>query len=189
VPGYFTKVEVPDPHLIGPVVWESLPPRDKVLVHERELSTSRDWAALDERSFRIDPESYRTEYSVTNIGRLRAARIADSRATQFSIRPPAVDAVWISIIERGMNRLVLPGSDDPAIGNPATGLISGREPGTQGLTGDGNSRLVLRLPGDFLRQRLEPLLDGKKVESIAFQPFFDHTPSTAALTLTAQCSN
>ena len=59
VHGYFTKIEVGDPHLIPQSIWENLPPSQKVLLTERELS-SQEWAPLDQRRFRIEPENYRS---------------------------------------------------------------------------------------------------------------------------------
>jgi hypothetical protein len=155
----FTVLEVADPHLIGQSVWESLPANQKALIREREFS-SREWAALDQRRFRMEPESYRTEYSIANMGALVAGRIADARATQFRQLPPGADAVWITLFERGAGRVILPGSDEPIIGNAAAGWIWGGEPGTWAASSDHNSRLFLWLPARLLRQRLEALLDG-----------------------------
>src|SRR5262249_22309219 len=78
------------------------------------------------RRYRIEPESYRTESSVANIGGLRAGRVAESRGTQFRTRGPMAEAVWLTVIERGAGRLVLPGSEEAVIGNAATGVIRGR---------------------------------------------------------------
>jgi len=131
------------------------------LVHERSFISSREWAPLDRRHFRIEPESYRTEYSVANVGALRIGRIADSHAMQMAIRPPVIDGLLIVVYERGTARLVLPGTDEPAIGNAATGCIYGNEPGTWAATSDGTSRRYLWLPAKLLRQKLEVLLDGQ----------------------------
>jgi AraC-like DNA-binding protein len=179
MPGRFTIVKVGDPHLIGPVVWESLSSRLKASFNEREF-TAREWAPFDRRRFRIEPESYRTEYSIAEVGGAYAGRIADARATHFSQRPPGVDTVRITVFERGAGRVVLPGSDEPVIGSAAAGWIWGGEPGTWGASSDGASRLFLRMPARLLRQRLEALLDGQKVESIAFQPVFDPTSGAGA---------
>src|SRR3984893_18060379 len=115
MPGRFTDLEVRDPHLIAPTAWDNLPPGDKAFVDKRGFINSREWAPLDQRRFRIEPESYRTEYSIANIGRLRAHRIVDSLAMQLTIRLPAVDVVRIVVFERGGARFVLPGGDEPAI--------------------------------------------------------------------------
>ena len=174
MPGRFSVVDVGDPHLIGQSVWENLPPLEKALAHERQFS-SWEWAALDRRRFRIEPESYRTESSVANIGGLRAGRVAESRATQFWTRSPVVDAVWVTVFERGAGRLVLPESGEPIIGNAATGVIRGAGAGHWAGWSDGNIRLNLWLSAEVLRHRLEVLLDRRKVEAVAFQPTFDQT--------------
>src|SRR5712671_371326 len=88
MPGRFTDLEIRAPRLIVPTAWDSFPPREKAAVDQRGFVSSREWAPLDQRRFRIEPESYRTQYSVANIGRLRAHRIADSLAMQFTIRLP-----------------------------------------------------------------------------------------------------
>jgi AraC-like DNA-binding protein len=179
VPGYFTKIEVADPHLIIQAIWENLPPSEKVFVTEHEFS-SQEWAALDRRRFRIEPESYRAELSIANVGALRASRIASNGATETRLGSPGVDGFGLSIIERGANRLVLPGSDEPAIGNATTGLIHSVEPGIRFTGSDLQNRLFLRVPAALLRQKLEALLDGQKVESIALQPTFDQTRGAGA---------
>jgi hypothetical protein len=38
MPGFFAKIEVGDPHLLPQSIWENLPPRQKVLLTEREFS-------------------------------------------------------------------------------------------------------------------------------------------------------
>jgi hypothetical protein len=115
-----------------------------------------------------------------NLGGLLAERIADSRATQFRIRPPAVEAVCFTVFERGAGRLLLRGSSEPTIGSPATGVIRGNDPGTWSTASDGNSRLVLFVPAMLLCRRLEALLDGRKVETVEFGPAFDQTRGAAA---------
>src|ERR1700757_4510631 len=109
--GRFTDLEVRDPHLIAPLSWDNLSPGDKAVVDKPGFVNSREWAPLDQRRFRIEPESYRTEYSIANIGSLRAHRIADSLAMQFTIRLPAADVVRIVVFERGGARFVLPRGD------------------------------------------------------------------------------
>jgi hypothetical protein len=69
MPGHFTKIEVGDPHLLPQSVWERLPPSQK-LVLTQEMFSSQRWEPLDQRRFRIEPESYRTEFSFANIGAL-----------------------------------------------------------------------------------------------------------------------
>jgi hypothetical protein len=75
VAGHFTKIEVADPRLVSQSIWESLPPSEKVLLAEREFSSQK-WAPHDRRRFRIEPESYRTEVSIDNVGPLRLSRSA-----------------------------------------------------------------------------------------------------------------
>jgi hypothetical protein len=53
------------------------------------------------------------------------------------------------------------------------------EPGFQAITSDDNSRLMVTLPAALLRQKLEALLDGAPVGSVAFQPVFDITQARA----------
>jgi AraC-like DNA-binding protein len=175
MPGRFAVLEVRDPHLMAQSLWESLPPRERALLDERQF-TAREWAPLDQRRFRMEPESYLTQYCIANVGAVLAGRIADSCATEFRQRSPGVvDAVWITLFERGAGRVVLPGSDEPAIGNVAAGWTWDGDPGSSGASSDGASRLFLWLPARLLRQRLEVLVDGQRVESIAFQPVFDAT--------------
>jgi AraC-like DNA-binding protein len=179
VPGYFTKIEVADPHLIPQSVWEKLPPTEKALLTEGEFS-SQEWAPLDRRGFRIEPESYRTESLMANVGALRLSRNAHSRAKETTLRAPGMDGFAISMIERGAGQLVLSGSHEPVIGNATTGLIYSGEPGTRLTASDLQSRLFLRLPTTLLRRKLEALLDGQQVQSIAFQPMFDQTGGAGA---------
>ena len=121
MPGYFTKIEVADPHLIVQSIWESIPPGQKVLLAEHEFS-SQEWAPLDQRRFRVEPENYRTAALVANVGTLRASRITGNGATETTLRSPGSDGFGLSIIERGANRLVLPGTDEPLTGNATTGF-------------------------------------------------------------------
>jgi hypothetical protein len=67
MPGRFTDLEVRDPKLIAPIAWDSLPSWEKAVVDKRGFVNSREWAPVDQRRFRIEPESYRTEYSIANI--------------------------------------------------------------------------------------------------------------------------
>ena len=78
--GYFTRIEVSDPRLLGQSIWESFPPSEKASLIEREYS-SQEWAPLDQRRFRLEPENYRTAASVANVGALRASRITGNGAT------------------------------------------------------------------------------------------------------------
>jgi AraC-like DNA-binding protein len=146
---------------------------------EREFS-AQDWAPLDRRRFRIEPESYRSELSIANIGALRVSRTANKQATQMTVRPPGIDAFAISMVERGASRMILPGTDEPVIGNATTGLIYSAEPGVGATASDLQSRLLVRLPASLLHQKLEALLDGRKVETIAFEPMFDQTHGAGA---------
>ena len=180
MPGRFTDLEVRDPMLITPISWDFLPSREKAVIDKRGFVNSREWAPVDQRRFRIEPESYRTEYSIANIGRLRAHRIADSLAMQLTIRLPAVDAVRIIVFERGGARFILPGGGEPAIAHPSVGVIYSDEPGVQAISSDGDNRLMLTLPAGLLRQKLAALLDGEQVGSVAFQPVFDATRGAGA---------
>jgi hypothetical protein len=177
--GYFTKIEVGDPHLIPQTVWENFPPSEKTLLTEHDLS-SQEWAPLDRRRFRIEPESYRTESLMANVGALRLSRNSHNRAKETTVRAPGMDGFAISMIERGAGQLVLPGSAEPVIGNATTGLIYSGEPGARLTASDLQSRLFLRLPTMLLRRKLEAPLDGQQVDSITFQPAFDQTRGAGA---------
>ena len=93
---------------------------------------------------------------------------------------PAVDGFGISIIKRGASRLILPGTSEPVTANDTTGYIFSFELGIRATQSDLHRRLLLRLPTGLLRQKLEALLDGQKVDSIAFQPMFDQTQGSGA---------
>jgi AraC-like DNA-binding protein len=180
MPGRFTNLEVRDPRLITPAAWDSLPLQEKAVLDKRGFISSREWTPLDQRRFRIEPESYRTQYSTANIGRLRAHRIADSLAMQFTIQLPTVDVVRIVVFERGGGRFVLPGGHEPAIVHASVGAVYSDEPGFLATTSDENSRLMLTLPAGLLHQKLEALLDGKQAGSVAFEPVFDVTRGAGA---------
>ena len=59
-------------------------------------------------------------------------------------------------------------------------LIYSIEPGTRLTASDLQSRLYLRLPTALLCRKLEAMLDGQQVDSIAFQPMFDQTRGAGA---------
>jgi AraC-like DNA-binding protein len=179
VAGYFTKIEVRNPHLVAQAALEKLPPSEKALLNEGEFS-SQQWAPLDRRRFRIEPENYRTESLMASVGSLRVSRNSHNCAKETTIRAPGMDGFAISMIERGAGGLVLAGSHEPVIGNATTGLIYSGEPGTRMTASDLQSRLFLRLPTMLLRRKLEALLDGQQVHSIAFQPTFDQTRGAGA---------
>lgn len=80
----------------------------------------------------------------------------------------------------GAGRPTRPGADEPAIADTRGGLIFGGEPRTRCAAEDGSVRLNLWLPERLLRRRLEVLLDGQNVESVAFQPVFDQTRGAGA---------
>lgn len=178
--GRFTDLEVRSPHLIAPISWDQLPLWEKAIIGKQGFVNSREWMPLDPRRFRLEPESYRTQYSIANIGRLRGHRIADSRAMQFTIRLPTTDVVRIVIFEQGGARFALPGGDEPAMAHASVGATYSDAPGFRAITSDGNSRLMLTLPGGLLRQKLGALLEGRPVDSIAFQPVFDTTRGAGA---------
>jgi AraC-like DNA-binding protein len=179
VAGYFTKIEVADPYLIPQSAWEKVPPSEKALFTEAEFS-SQQWAPLDKRRYRIEPESYRTQLLMANVGALRLSRNSHARAKETLVGAPGMDGFAISMIERGAGQLVLPGKHEPVIGNAATGLIYSGEPGTRLTASDLQSRLFVRLPTALLRRKLEALLDGQKVGSLAFEPVFDQTHGAGA---------
>jgi len=177
MPGYFTKIEVGDPHLIPQSIWENLPPDQRLT--ERAYS-SQEWAPLDQRRFRIEPESYRTELSIATVGALHLNRITSSQATRMIIPSAAADLFAISIIERGASRLVFRGTDEPVTANAKMGYIYSAEPGLRATASDLQSRLLVVLPTRLLCRKLEALLDGQRVESIEFQPMFDQMRGAGA---------
>jgi hypothetical protein len=59
------------------------------------------------------------------------------------------------------------------------GYIYRGEPGLR-ATASEQSRLVLRLPTALLHRKLKALLDGQKIETIAFKPMFDQTRGAGA---------
>jgi hypothetical protein len=158
MPGHFTKIAVGNPYLLPQTAWESLPPSAKTSLTEQELS-SQEWAPLDRRRFRIEPESYRTEALMANAGALRLSRVTHNRAKETTYGAPGVDGFAISMIERGTDRLIPPGSGEPVIGNATTGLIYSVLPGTRATASDLQSRLYLRLPIGLLHRKLQALLD------------------------------
>jgi len=174
--GYFTKIEVGDPHLIPQSIWENLLPNQRLT--ERAYS-SQEWAPLDQRRFRIEPESYRTESSIATVGALLLNRITSSQATRMIIRSPA-DLFAISIIERGASRLVFRGTDEPVTANAKMGYIYSAEPGLRATASDLQSRFLVLVPTRLLRRKLEALLDGQRVESIEFQSMFDQMRGAGA---------
>jgi AraC-like DNA-binding protein len=176
--GHFTKIGVGDPHLIPQSVWDNLPPRQKLVLTEDMFSSQR-WEPLDQRRFRIEPESYRTEFSFANIGTLGLSRITNSQATRMTIGPPGVNLFVISMIDQGASHLVFPGTRESETGNATMGYIYRGEPGFRAIA-SGQSRLVLRLPTGLLHRKLEALLDGQNVEAIAFMPMFDQTRGAGA---------
>jgi AraC-like DNA-binding protein len=149
------------------------------LLTENEFS-SQEWAPLDRRRFRIEPESYRTQSLMATVGALRLSRNSHNRGKETTVRAPGMDGFAISLIERGAGRLILPGSHEPVIGNATTGLIYSGVPGTRLTASDLQSRLFLRLPTMLLRRKLEALLDGQQVDSIEFQPMFDQMRGAGA---------
>jgi len=172
--GKFTKIKVADPHETSRLIWEHLPPKEWPSLNEPEV-WSREHAALDQWRFRIEPASFRSEFSIAPIGAVRASRIADSRATELNTRAPGLDAYCVSLIERGASQVLPPGSHEPAMGNLEIGLIFGSEPGTPFAASDGNVRFNLWVSARLIREKLEVLLNGQEVKSLAFQPLIDQT--------------
>ncbi len=178
MPGHFTTVEVTDPRRILQLISQSLPPGVKSLADEQALNSS-EYAPLDLRRFRIEPDSYRMVWSTASIGALRASRITQTRATQL-VRSPLSDAyIYMSVFERGATRVVFPWLDEPVIGSAATGVIA-HGLGARSATTDGSAWRLLRLPTALLSRKLGALLDGRQPGAIAFQPAFDQTRGAGA---------
>ena len=175
----YAKVEIADPHQKSRILWENLSPKKRTWLDERQFC-SLEFEALDQRRFRIEPESFRSEFWTPTVGVIRASRIADSRATQSVQRAPGFDSYCVSFMERGESQLVQPRLREPVIGDSATGLVFINEPRTRYASSDDSLRLSLWFPGKLVRQRLEFLLDGQKVDSVAFQTAFDQTRGPGA---------
>jgi AraC-like DNA-binding protein len=177
MPGRFTQLEMRDPYLIAETIWNSLPLSERASITD---ASAMEWAPLDRKHFRAEPESYRTEYAYAKFGGMYAVHVTDSRATQFRIQSPVIEAVWIIMFERGAGRLLLPGSKEPAIGNVLTGLIRDNETGISSVQSDGSSRQGLWVPTRLLHQRLEALLDGQRVKFVRFSNEFDQRGGAGA---------
>ena len=177
--GKFTTIKVADPHQTSHLIWEHLPSMEKASLKEREV-WSREYAPFDRWRFRIEPESFHSEFSIAPVGAMRASRIADSRATQATTEAPGLDAYCVSLMERGASQAIQPGSAEPAVGNAEIGLIFGGEPGTRLAASDDNVRFNLWVSARLLRERLEVLLDGQAVKSLLFQPLIDQTRGAGA---------
>ena len=179
MPGNLLRIEITDPHQANRVLWENLSPKKRTWLEERQFC-SREFEALDQRRFRLEPESYRSEFWTPTVGVIRASRIADNRATQSVQRTPGFDSYCVSFMERGTSRLVQPQSREALVGGQATGLVFTAEPGTRYASSDDSVRLYLWFPGKLVRQRLELLLDGQKIDSVVFRPAFDQTRGPGA---------
>ena len=156
--GNFLKVEVADPHQATRVLWENLSPRKRTWLDERQFC-SIEFEALDQRRFRLEPESFHSEFSTPTVGTIRASRATFSCAVQWAQRAPGFDSYCVSFMEQGASRLVQPGSREAVMGAPATGLAFAGEPGTRFASSDDSVRLYLWFPVKLVRQRLEVLLD------------------------------
>jgi AraC-binding-like domain len=176
--GIFTTIRVADPRQTSRLIWEYLPSKEKASLKELEV-WSREYAPFDRWWFRIEPESFHSEFSIALVGAMRPSRIADSRATQATTQAPGLDAYCVSLVERA-SQAVQPRSDEPAMGNAEISLIFGGEPGTRFAANDDIVRFNLWVPARLLRERLEVLLDGQEVGSLAFQPLIDQTRGAGA---------
>jgi len=116
MPGNLLKVEITDPHQANRVLWESLSPKKRTWLDERQFC-SREFEALDQRRFRLEPESFRSEFWTPTVGVIRASRIADSRATQSVQRAPGFDSYCVSFMERGASRLLQPRAREAVMGD------------------------------------------------------------------------
>ena len=177
MPGRFTDLEMRNPRLIGRAVWDSLPPSEKASISD---ASAMEWAPLDRKRFRIEPESYRTDYSYAKLGGIYAVRVIDACATEFKIQSPVMDAIWLIMFEQGEGRLILPGADEAVIGDTATGLMRNNEPGTWSAQSDRSSRMGLWVPTSLLHRKLEALLDGQRAEFAGFSNEFDQRRGTGA---------
>jgi AraC-like DNA-binding protein len=166
-----TVVEVGHPHGLGPLVRQNQYQTEKAVTARN--GEPLQWAPLDRTRFRREPENYQTTYSHANLGKLRAARLADSCATQFKIRSPVAEAFWVCVFERGTGKLVLPGLTEPITIGTSIGTIRQDLPGTWTAAGDNNRRIGVWIPACCLHRQLGVLLDGRSVRGLAFHPTFD----------------
>lgn len=179
MPGNLITIKVSDPQQASRLIWENLPPRGRGLLNERE-ACSREYQALDRRRFRIEPDSFRSEFSFASFGGMRVSRVADRCATQVTARAPGPDAYCVSLMERGASQMLRPGLDEPVVGNVETGLIFGGQLGLRFSGTDDNVRLILWVSGRLLREKLEVLLNGQEVKSLAFRTDFNQTHGPGA---------
>ena len=56
MPENFLKVEIADPHQANRVLWENLSPKKRTWLDESQFC-SREFQALDQRRFRLEPET------------------------------------------------------------------------------------------------------------------------------------
>src|SRR5215472_694856 len=179
MPGNFLTVVITDPHQANRVLWENLSAKKRTWLDKRQFC-SIEFEALDQRCFRLEPESFRSEFSTPTVGTIRASRATFSCAVQWAQRAPGFDSYCVSFMEQGASQLVQPESREAVMGAPATGLVFAGEPGTRFASSDDSVRLYLWFPGKLVRQGLEVLLDGQRVDSVAFQPAFDQTRGPGA---------
>jgi AraC-like DNA-binding protein len=170
--GNFTTVRVTDPVETSRLIWESMPREEKALEDESHIC-AREFSAVDWRRFQSEPEEFRSEIVFALAGEMRATRVANTRATQYITRAPGTETYCVSLMEQGTSGLMLPGSHEPVVGNGETGLIFSGDPGTRFAASDNSVRSSLWVPVKRLRERLEILLDGQNVKSVAFQPAFE----------------
>src|SRR5215467_13536945 len=109
MPGNFLTVVITDPHQANRVLWENLSARKRTWLDERQFC-SIEFEPLDRRRFRLEPESFRSEFWTPTVGPIRVSRAADSCATQLVQRAPGFDSYCVSFIARGASRLIQPRS-------------------------------------------------------------------------------
>jgi hypothetical protein len=170
--GNFTTVEVADPRQTSRLIWESMPQEEKALEDESH-ACAREFSAVDWRRFQSESEGFRSEILFTSAREMRATRVVNTWATQYITRPSGMEYYCVSLMERGTSRLMLPGSQEPVVGDEETGLIISDQPGIRFAASDDSVRFNLWVLPRRPRERLEILLDGQNLTSFTFQPAFD----------------
>jgi AraC-like DNA-binding protein len=164
-----TTFQVGDPHRTSAVVWERLPVSERLRLNRDEVM-SRTYEAADWGRFKDEPKSYCSTFSIGHCGALRLARIADTRGTGFNIGEPGLDAVCVSIMDRGSSMLTRPESRDATVCDGISGIVFSGAPASRLVTRDDSVRLQLWVPGGLLRRALGRVLERPVAETLEFAP-------------------
>jgi AraC-like DNA-binding protein len=148
------KIEVSDPRETSRLIWEHFRPKERRSLNGTGVSL-QEFAELDRWHFCIEPKSSRSEFSIAPTGAVRAS-------TRLNTRAPRPDAYCLSLIERSASQVL------------------GGELETRFAASDGNVRFNLWISATLIREKLELLLNGQEVNSLAFQQLIDQTRGAGA---------